>query len=80
MINRVYEDTEDVKARFTEKTSEFAEFNHLRNEYEVCHENLSKIVQQIEAKTRQTNARLNLDLLKVNPSKNISSPKENLQF
>ena len=62
MINRVYEDTEDIKARFSEKVAEFQDFDHLRNEYEVCYENLSKIVQQIESKSR-----LNLDLLKVNP-------------
>jgi hypothetical protein len=69
MINRVYEDTEDIKARFNEKASEFNDFNILRNEYESCIENLTKIIQHIENKTRQTNAKLNLDLLKVNQSK-----------
>jgi hypothetical protein len=78
MINRVYEDTEDIKARFNEKVSELNEFNLLRNEYETCFENLSKIIQHIETKTRQTNVRLNLDLLKVN-STTIFLPK-NLEF
>jgi dsDNA-specific endonuclease/ATPase MutS2 len=79
MINRVYEDTEDIKARFNEKVSELNEFNLLRNEYETCFENLSKIIQHIETKTRQTNVRLNLDLLKVN-STTIFLPKKSRIF
>jgi hypothetical protein len=68
MINRVYENTEDIKAHFNEKkkTSEFNDFNILGNEYTNCIENLMKIIQHIESKTRQTNAKLNLNLLKVN--------------
>ena len=65
MIIRVYEDMEDMKTRLNEKATELNDCNILRNEYENCLENLSKIIQVIETKTRQANAKLNLDLLKV---------------
>jgi chromosome segregation ATPase len=64
MISRVYEDMEDIKGRFNEKSSELNDYNVLTNEYENSMENLSKIIQVIQTKTRQTNAKLNLDLLK----------------
>jgi hypothetical protein len=69
MISRVYEDMEDIKARFNEKSSELNDYNVLRDEYENCMENLLKMIQIIETKTRQTNAKLNLDLLKVKKKK-----------
>jgi hypothetical protein len=53
---------EDIKARLNEKSSELHDYNILKDEYENCMEKLSKI---IETTTRQTNAKLNLDLLKV---------------
>jgi hypothetical protein len=69
MISRVYEDMEDMKGRFNEKSSEFNDYNVLKNEYDNSLENLSRIIQIIETKTRQTNAKLNLDLLKVKQKK-----------
>lgn len=65
MVSRVYEDMEDIKARFNEKSSELNDYNVLKDEYESSMESLSKMIQAIQTKTRQTNAKLNLDLLKV---------------
>ena len=56
---------EDMKTRLNEKATELNDCNVVKNEYENCLENLSKIIQMIETKTRQANAKLNLDLLKV---------------
>ncbi|CAF4463156.1 unnamed protein product, partial [Rotaria sp. Silwood2] len=64
IIIRVYEDMDDIKVRFNEKTSELNDYNILRDEYENCIDNISKISQIIEAKTRKTNVKLNLDSLK----------------
>ncbi|CAF1425562.1 unnamed protein product [Rotaria sordida] len=64
IIIRVYEDMDDMKVRFNEKLSELNDYNILRNEYENCIENILKISQIIETKTRKTNVKLNLDLLK----------------
>jgi hypothetical protein len=72
MIIRVYEDMEDIKTRLNEKSTELNDCSVLRNEYENCIENLSKIIQVIETKSRQANAKLNLDLLKVNKYKSNS--------
>jgi ppGpp synthetase/RelA/SpoT-type nucleotidyltranferase len=65
MISRVYEDMEDIKSRLNEKLSELNEYNVLKDEYESLVENLSKLLQIVETKIRQRNAKLNLDLLKV---------------
>ena len=54
-----------MKSRLNEKAGELNDYDILRNEYENSIENVSKIIQVIETKTRQTNAKLNLDLLKV---------------
>jgi hypothetical protein len=71
MISRIYEDMEEMKTRLNEKSSELNDYNVLRDEYESCLDNLSKIIQVIETKTRQTNVKLNLDLLKVKKLKMI---------
>jgi ppGpp synthetase/RelA/SpoT-type nucleotidyltranferase len=56
---------EDIKSRLNEKLSELNEYNVLKDEYESLVENLSKLLQIVETKIRQRNAKLNLDLLKV---------------
>lgn len=68
MITRVVEDIADVRARFNEKESELTAYNVIRDEYENILNNISKIIQLIEAKTQQSHGidlRQNLDLLKV---------------
>ncbi|CAF3725966.1 unnamed protein product [Adineta steineri] len=54
MISRVYEDMEDMKVRLNEKLSELNDFNILRNDYETCIDNISKNIQTVETKIRQS--------------------------
>jgi hypothetical protein len=73
-ITGAFEGLEDMKVRLIEKASELNDYNILRDEYENCIDNISKMTQLFETKTRQsrgTDSRLNLDLLKVTKNFNF---------
>jgi hypothetical protein len=73
-ITGAFEGLEDMKVRLIEKASELNDYNILRDEYENCIDNISKMTQLFETKTRQsrgTDSKLNLDLLKVTKNFNF---------
>lgn len=68
MIIRVFEDMTEVRSRLDEKQLELETYTTTRNEYDTIVEDITKIIQSIETKAKQTHQndlRQNLNLLKV---------------
>lgn len=50
---------DEIKVRSKEKATELNDYHVLRNEYEHSMENLSKIIQQLQTRSRQSNVKVN---------------------
>lgn len=59
LIARVEDEMEEIRVRSKDKAAELSDYHVLRHEYETSMDNLSKMIQQLQNRTRQGNVKVN---------------------